>query len=298
MNLTLYVYVLEAKKIRGKMIEDVKNFEDDFVKAIKYNLQKNLVDRKMDLLDIEKIEYLNMMSYSKDEHTVLLEFKSAKYANVRKVVDTETMEEQRDKKKGAKDGDVETTYIMIKFDQSAKTATAILQVNSNGVSMKKIVTYLDECIHLYHKDYKQDAVRYKIGARNHVSKDFLNALVHADRIKMVKLVVAEEEVEVSEYKEFSELNDINENVDIIMKPVKRGAGISRDTVKKLYNMYKKGDGTIKRIWVASDDESNNPLSFDTEKMREKINLEVNESITGEPETEDVKNALKRSIASY
>lgn len=187
--------------------------------------------------------------------------------------------------------------MIIKFEgEKSREATCILQINANGVSISEIKQYLNEKIHEYHKSI--DMIRYKLEIYNKVSDEFLQALSSVNRISALKLVVNTEDVEVSEFKDFSELNDIRDNIELMMKPAGRGGRIKKETVKKFYDMYKNNRSSIKKIWVNTHDMENNPLSFDTEKVKEKIRIEVNENVSGEPEEIDIINALRRYISKY
>lgn len=297
MKVSLYVYDIEEKKIRGNNVFDVNDFERDFCDIMKDLMSKNDLERKFDFKDEKKIMYLNKYIYSENTHTMILEFISAKYANVRNVVDTDTLVQNKSKKKDVKDGDEEYTRMIIKFEgEKSREATCILQINANGVSISKIKQYLNEKIHEYHKSI--DMIRYKLEIYNKVSDEFLQALSSVNRISALKLVVNTEDVEVSEFKDFSELNDIRDNIELMMKPAGRGGRIKKETVKKFYDMYKNNRSSIKKIWVNTHDMENNPLSFDTEKVKEKIRIEVNENVSGEPEEIDIINALRRYISKY
>lgn len=300
MKVTLYVYEMYAKKIRGKVISDVDNFEEDLICVLEMLMKKSTIERKEDMKDQKKIIYLNNYTYVEEEHILMLEFKTAKYDNVRTVVDTDTLTVKASKKKGAKDGDEETTRMIIRFSSGIeiKNATSILQGNSAGASITKIVLYLNEYIHIYHRDCRKDSVRYKIVTYNKVSNEFLKALGNAKRICGAKFIVDQEDLEVSEFKDFSGLNDIKNEVGVFLRPSKRGVGISVKTIEKIYKQYNKKDGTVKRIVVDTRDMENNPLSFDTEKIKEKIVIDVNETNGGEPEPSDVVNALRRHIIEY
>ena len=52
-------------------------------------------------------------------------------------------------------------------------------------------------------------------------------------------------------------------------------------------MYNDKDRKIKRILVDADTPSKEPLVFDTEKMKEKIVVDVDETITDEVDTDSI-----------
>lgn len=299
MNVTLYVYEIMTKRVRGKIIQDVSNFENDLLRVVQNLMKIPLEDRKKDFEKDKKVLYLEDFDYDKTKRTMLFTFVSAKYNNTRSVIAVNTLKEKKDKKKGPLDGDKEYTRLIIRFDSvDGKEATGILQHNSNGVSISKIKEYFTEKIWKYHCDVKQDDVRYEVLAYNKLSREFIIALENAKRISALKVTIETEDVEVSEFKKLSELNDINDDVEIMMKPVKRGASINPKTVKNFYNIYKENPGRIKRIWVNTEDMEKNPLSFDTDKVKEKIVVKVGEEEGGQPDSRELITMLKSNLQKF
>ena len=299
MDVTFYAYYFDAKKIRGKKIEEVDNYEEDFVHVIEQLAKNAKRKRKEDFLDCKKIVYLNDYDYNSQEHILLLEFVSAKYAYVRKVVDTDTLKERPEKKKEKKDGDEETTCIAIKFSEntSNKEAKALIQSNSNGISISKIAEYLNMKIDNYHKNIKKDMIRYKVEYTNIISDDFLEALRKAQHISAVTLTVDQEDLSVSDYKDLAGKKDIRSDVEIVMKPA-RGKTITRNTVQEFFNLYDRADRKIRKISVAARYGDGSPLSFDTEKMKAKEHALIAETVTGEANIDDLKNELRSRVKLY
>lgn len=298
MKVTMHAYYLYERRLRIKGMKDVESLETDLVEVVSYLKSKDLIDRRYEIKNTKKIIYLNAFEYYPDKRILFLEFKSAEYAHQRNVINTDTMEKDPKKKKGKKDGDEETTCMALKFDEDGNRGSCLTQINSSGVTLSKIIEYLNEQINEYHSNIKKDVIRYGLYSNNIVSEDFLAALEKTKRIKMVKLVVNSEDMDVSEFKDFSELNDVNDNMDIILKPAKKGMGIGTDTVKALYNLYRNPEKKIKRIWINSDELEGNPLSFDTEKMKQKEVVEVSDTITNEPKVEELKECLCRLVLLY
>lgn len=299
MKVTIYAYDIFTRRMRGKENKDVEKFENDFLEVVNGLCERELRQRNYKLEKVNQKIYLLEREYYEDLHTLFLKFGSAQYKKVRKVINTDTLESDPAKKKTPKDGDEEITCMIVKFskDEKSKMAKCLVQMNSNGVSLSKILEYLNGEIAKYHKTIVKDSVNYRVCHNNIVSQDFLKALENTNRIKSVKLVVDMQEIDVSEFKMFSEKNDIKKEFDITLKPVKRGMSIGTDTVKDFFKEYR-GAGMIRRIYVNSDSLDGNPLSFDTEKMKQKESVEVSETSTGEPDVEDIKTILLNSIKLY
>ena len=299
MNVTLYAYNLVEKRVREKGVLDVEFFEKDFVKFIENLSKQNLKGKKYKLINKNKIIYLDRYEYLETSHILFLVFKSAEYGLIRKVVNTETMEEQKNKKKGKKDGDEETTCAVIKFDskENSKEAVCLLQVNAHGVTLNKIFEYLNIKIVAIHNLYN-DNIKYRINHFNMVSNDFLKALERADKIKTVKLVIDSELTGNSEFKDYANENeDISNEFDIIYKPSDR-LGIGKNTVKKFFEQYGREGADIKKIRVDTNAADGNPLSFDTEKMKEKEYVTVTDTLSQEPNVDELKIQMIERIKRY
>ena len=95
MNVTLYAYNLFEKRIREKGKKDVEYFEKDFVECVKALMIRKPNDRKYELGNKKKIIYINDFEYMQNQHMLFLVFKSAEYGKIRKVVDTDTLEDSK-----------------------------------------------------------------------------------------------------------------------------------------------------------------------------------------------------------
>ena len=84
-----------------------------------------------------------------------------------------------------------------------------------------------------------------------------------------------------------------QDIDIVLKPAARGLAIRGNTVKEFYKMYNDKSMPIKRITVKGDRDTKDPLTFDTEKMKEKYPIDVIEESTGEVNTEE--DVYKRQV---
>ena len=279
MNVIVYANYFDAKKIGGNKTDDLEYYEEDLIEVLDWIIKKKAEKRKKDMELIHKIMYLSSYSYDSKKHIVYLEFVSVRYRDVKKVIDTKTLSECKDKEKEPGQGDEEITCLVVKFSSKNKydyNAKCYVQNNQNGIALNRICDYLNEKIEKYHKTEKKDNILYKIVTQNIVSSDFLKSLEHTKRIKSVRLTMSQEDLDSSSTKRFSGNSDLNNNVDIVYKPAKKGKSILKDTVKEFFDMYNDTSKKVRKIYVDSKDLDNNPLTFDTEKMKEKKVLDISE----------------------
>ena len=295
MKRTIYAYDLLIKPQRGKLVKVPDSYEKDIVsilsKICKYSKKNKAYKYDKD----RKILYVNSVSYEKNSRILKLVFVSARYGVVRNVMNTLTFVE-RGKLKQKPDGDLEKTHIIIKFDEDNR-AIALYEYNSDGISFPKIIDYLNEYVKAFHEK-KQDMIYYKMSHENIVSRDFLQSLEKIKRVKAVTLTIDQEDIGVSDSKRFAGRNDISEDIDIVLKPAARGLGIRGTTVKEFYELYNNKGMPIKRITVKGDRDTKDPLTFDTEKMKEKYPIDVLEDpATGEVDTKDIFQEM-RQLCKY
>ena len=267
MELSVYAYYFDAVKKRQKEATEPEDFETDFIKVVKYIMGLDETDRKLDLKESKKVVYLKEYEYDSSKRTVWMHMISLRYAKIRNVRNVDTLVELEEKKKDKRDGDEEHTYLVIKFKEDMEGICLIGQ-NSNGISLSKIVIYLDDFIEKYHVEKAKDKIRYRIEKCNIVSEDFLKNLIKAKKIKAVTLTVESKLLNVSEYKQFAKKDDIKEDIDVVLKPT--GSGIFENTVREFYKIYQKD--AFRRIRIAGEGTSGEKLKFDTEKMKEKLYL--------------------------
>ncbi len=296
MKRTLVPLELSTSKVRMKQNNSLENFEDDLVKVCEYTISLDKKLRKKDFEKAKKIVYLDFAEYDKEEGILYLRFKSARYSKRREVIDTNTLK-SRGVLKREKDGDEEKTHAVIKFDWLSDEGVCIFERNSDGTGVSQVFEYLNDRIIKYHEKIK-DNVYYCITHANIVSKDFLTELDNVKRIKGVTLTVNQEDLSVSETKAFAGRDDLSEDVDLYFRPTSRGKSIAGNTVKEFYKLYNAKNRKIKRITVKADDKSESAIVFDTEKIKEKEIVEIEETLTGEAKEESIKNKLIEVAKKY
>lgn len=294
MKRTLYYYYLSGEKKPAKKYKMPENLKNDIKDSAELILEKPKNDRKKDVKSKKKIIYLADIKNLEDENTIILEFISAKYARIRTVIDTNTLKEQELKKKGRDDGDEESVSIGIKFLENNE-AICVYEYNRDAAGFQLLIQYLQEEILKIHKD-KNDGIGYKLKTEQKVSKDFLAALKKTEKITAVKITVDSEDATASEIKEISGRSDLSEDVEIIYKP--SGKNILTNTVKKFFEIYNDSQRKIKKVYVESKGENGNPLHFDTEEMREKEILDVEETYSGEVDKGDLYDQMIKCLSNF
>lgn len=296
MKRTLVPLELSTSKVRMKQNNPLENFEDDLVKVCEYTISLDKKLRKKDFEKVKKIVYLDFAEYDREEGILYLRFKSARYSKRREVIDTNTLESRGVLKK-EKDGDEEKTHAVIKFDWISDGGVCVFERNSDGIGVSQVFEYLNDRIIKYHEKMG-DKVYYSISHANIVSREFLAALDNVKRIKGVTLTVNQEDLSVSETKAFAGRDDLSEDVDLYFRPTSRGKSITGNTVKEFYKLYNAKNRKIKRITVKADDKSESAIVFDTEKIKEKEIVEIEETLTGEAKEESIKNKLIEVVRKY
>ena len=290
MNRTLIPLDITTTKIRMKNNAPLEDLEVDLIETCKYIASLEEANRVKDFEKAKKIIYMDKYEYYPEENIVFIVFTSARYAKSRKVIDTKTLKD-KGVLKGIDDGDEEKTHIVIRFDWEENRGVCIFERNSDGIGVTQLFEYLNEFIFKYHET-KKDFVYYALVHSNIVSKEFFK------RIKAVTLTVDQEDVSVSETKAFAGRDDISREVDIYLRPCSKGKSILSDTVKDFYKMYRDANQKVKRITIKADNEEQNPISFDTEKIKAKEVVDVSETLNGEVHEYSIKEKLMSVLKRY
>lgn len=286
---TLYYYYLYGEKKPAKKYQLPKDLRKNFLDSIQQILKKDKNDRKKDIKTKKKILYLEDVQYNEDDDIIFMEFISAKYSNIRRVVNTKTLEEQEEKKKNKEEGDEESICLGVKFDEEGQEAICLYEYNKDAIGFAIIINYLNQAILEVHKEL-DDGIGYKLITHQKVSTDFIKALEKTEKIKAVKITIDSQDLTASEIKELSGRADLSDDIDIVYKP--SGVKIAKNTVKDFFKIYKSPKRKIKRVYVDSTYDSGIPLCFDTEKMREKEVIDVEVHVSGEVKKEDLFNQMK------
>lgn len=289
MQRIIYAYKLELQPVSEKRPFELDSFEDDFIEVVKDLCSKDANDRKHDFRQDKKILYLDLFEYNDEYRIINMKFISAKYNARRRVVDTNTLYD-KGILKDIGDGDEERNHVCIKFLDN-NTALCLYEANYYGIGFGKIIYYLQYLIKKFHRS-KKDGCYYNLNYEHIVSSDFLDALSQITKVKAVTLTVDQEDISVSDFKALSGRTDISPNVDIMLKPVASGIGIKKDTVKEFFKIYNNQKKSVKRVTVQGDGSMKETLSFDTDQMKKKIIVNIEETKdTGEVSTRSMFDTL-------
>ena len=295
MKRTLLPLELSTMKVRMRQNEPLKDFESDFISVCEYVLTLEKQNRKINFEKAKKIVYLDSLDYIKEQGILYLRLKSARYAKSREVINTDTLESRGVLKKDI-DGDEEKTHLTIRFEND-NTAVCIFEKNIDGIGVGLLFDYFNKFIITCHSS-KKDNIYYEIVHANIVSQEFLAALEGVKRIKGVTLTVEQKDLNVSEAKSFSGRDDLSQDVDLYFRPSAKGKSITGDTVKEFYKLYNNKKRKVKRITVKADDKQEAEIVFDTEKVKEKLVVEIEETVTGEVREESIKKQLVNLVQKY
>lgn len=284
-DMRLNLYDLEVSFLKGKMVEQKFNIKESLIKLIKEHCNKDKNERKLNDKKSNKVYYLDKYD-DKSENILKLCFISAKYNNVKNVIDTETLK-SKGKLKSDKDGDEEKTHVFIVF--SNENIDCYVEYNYNGVSKTKIQSYLNACI----KDYYKETRFYGINLEIVPNDDFLQELAQAKKLNLVKFIMDKEDLNCSEFRDMSDRNDIRDEVELIYKPVIR-TSINKKTIADYLDKKEKSK-KIKRIIVEAEGE-NSTIRLDTEKMKKNYYMDVDYELdTNSFSTESAFNQFEKNF---
>lgn len=149
-------------------------------------------------------------------------FKSAKYDQVREVIDTEQMV-QKGKVKQEWDGDEEKSHLALRLGKNQELYVAVFEYNHYGIGVRDIECYLNDCIETYLAE-KGIEGSYKIKFDPYLSTDFLAELKKMKTKNALSLIVDKEVFSNSDFMNLADRNDIKQTVTITIG--EKGRGVS------------------------------------------------------------------------
>jgi hypothetical protein len=161
--------------------------------------------------------------------------------------------------------------------------------------MSKIISYFNDYAEKYYSTLN-DRPFYRITHEIVPNDEFLVALEKARRITVAKFVVDKEDIGASDFKDLSGRNDINQNVELVLKPVGKGLSIMSSTIKDYYKKKNKNH-IIKRIMVDGQGDLG-PIKLDTDSMKTRDTVTVSIDITGVVESKSIYNEFKGILHKY
>lgn len=239
---------------------------------LKVKASSSLVSIRREMADKKKVMWLH--EYTRlDQPTdarIDITFKSAKYDQVREVIDTEQMV-KKGKVKQERDGDEEKTHLALRLGKNQELYVAVFEYNHYGISVRDIENYLNDCIANYIAEKNLDS-QYKVKFDPYLSTDFLAELKKMKRKNVLSIIVDKEVFSSSDFMNLASRNDIKQTVTITVGKKGRGVNVPDDLIESMYNNVAQND-KIKRMRV----EGTNPggsLKIDTDSLQLKHSVQV------------------------
>jgi hypothetical protein len=238
---------------------------------LKIKAKVSLVNIRREMMDKKKVMWLH--NYTRSDTTtdirIDITFKSAKYDQVRDVIDTEQMI-QKGKVKKERDGDEEKSHLSLRLVKKQLLYLAIFEHNHYGIGVRDIETYLNDCVETYLAEQNIEG-SYKINFAPYLSTDFLAELKKMKRKNVLSIIVDKDVFSDSDFMNLAGRNDIRDTVTITVGKKGRGTNVPDDLIKSMYEDV--GKDKIRRLRV----EGTNPggsLKIDTDSMQLKHSLQV------------------------
>lgn len=283
-NVFTYFYYLTISKemdIQNNSKDYIEQIKESFFNLLKYVLSKELINRKYNITDSEKITWLDSYEDLKDGNYNLI-FKSAKYNHVRNEIDTETMT-KHGRRKNPQDGDEEKTHLCIRFFKGNDSFLTIHESNRYGLTLKNIVEYLNEQFKIY-KDNLQKKDNYVIKYESMADEDFISVAKKLKTMSLLKLTVSKDYFK-DEFMRFAERSDISDEIEISIKPPRGIKKFPENLIKEYYDASQ-DKSKIKKVIIKGTNEFGQ-FKVDSEIMRMKRCLTVNkETLTKEVDSKD------------
>lgn len=238
---------------------------------LKSKAEASLVSIRCEMTDKKKVMWLHDYTRS-DTFTdtrIDITFKSAKYDQVREVIDTEQMV-QKGKVKQERDGDEEKSHLALRLGKNQELYVSVFEYNHYGITVRDIEDYLNNTIANYLAENSIEG-SYKIKFDPYLSTDFLAELKKMKTKNVLSLIVDKEVFSNSDFMNLAKRNDIKQTVTITVVKKGRGANVPDDLIESMYDSI--GKDKIRRLRV----EGTNPggsLKIDTESMQLKHSIQV------------------------
>jgi len=274
-NIPLYFYYMTVEKSQSSEPYDAQAIVNDlcnFLMWLKQKGNESLLNIKYEMSDKKKIMWLHEQTRhntTKDTHIDIV-FKSAKYDQVRDVIDTESMQ-SKGRIKQERDGDEEKTHFLLRLGKTQDIYTAVFESNHYGITISDIERYFNENIERYLAENNIEAV-LKIKFTPQLSKDFLEELKKMKKRNLLSITVDKEMLSSNEWMVIAGRNDIRQTITLTIGKEKRGANVPDDLIKHFYNNMPFND-KIKRIRVEGSNAAGQ-LKIDTESMQMRYSMQV------------------------
>lgn len=291
MDRNIYKYNMAITTIDIPNRPNVIEFENEFDRFLEFFMDLQRVERKKELLKTDKVIYLE--EYTKNQRNDIniyyLKFVSLKYNQAREVLNKETLE-SRGILKDINDGDKELNHVVIK--EYAGNIKAAFEYNYYGLQrLETIIGYLNDKIEEYFKTLNIDRY-YMLEAHPEINRDFIRELNRMTQINAATIVIETNRLGNTLFGNLSGRQDVKDEVEITLKKAKR-KNISREIIEQYYNNNIDNNG-IKRMYILGKNE-NNKVRLDTEEMKQKEKITVEENHFGEINSNEIFRKLEEYL---
>lgn len=291
MDRNIYKYNMAITTIDIPNRPNVIEFENEFDRFLEFFMDLQRVERKKELLKTDKVIYLE--EYTKNQRNDIniyyLKFVSLKYNQAREVLNKETLE-SRGVLKDINDGDKELNHVVIK--EYAGNIKAAFEYNYYGLQrLETIIGYLNDKIEEYFKTLNIDRY-YMLEAHPEINRDFIRELNRMTQINAATIVIETNRLGNTLFGNLSGRQDVKDEVEITLKKAKR-KNISREIIEQYYNNNIDNNG-IKRMYILGKNE-NNKVRLDTEEMKQKEKITVEENHFGEINSNEIFRKLEEYL---
>lgn len=255
----------------------------------------SLLNIRREMPDKKKVMWLHDYTRSDTaaDTRIDITFKSAKYDQVRDVIDTEQMI-NKGKVKKERDGDEEKSHLSLRLGKKQLLYVAIFDHNNYGIGVRDIETYINECVEAYLVE-KNIESSYKVKFDPYLSTDFLAELKKMKKKNVLSIIVDKDIFSDSDFMNLAGRNDIRDTVTINVGKKGRGANIPDDLIKSMYEGV--GKDKIRRLRVEGTNLGGS-LKIDTTSMQLKHSLQVEiTNDTHEVNTNDLFEKIQAYIDS-
>lgn len=266
---------------------------EEFKKILDYINGLELKKRKIDFSSEQKVLYLEKFEESDIEGKKLYyaKFASAKYNQVREVIDKNTLK-SRGRLKKINDGDKEINHVVFFYNNNCLTAA--FEYNDFGIlNLNKIIEYINNFIFKYFESQKETPYIRGFECHNVVNRNFIEELENLKTITMAKFIVRKTMLNSTDFAEISGRNEIKNEIEIIFKRSRKNSKIPTEDIKNCYNQMNLN--MITKIYIEGMEKNNNHIRFNTEEMKEKIEKQVKINIFGEVISDDIFGKLKEYL---
>jgi len=236
---------------------------------------KDLQAKKHDIKKSKKVIWLEDVQDLKSGNFNLV-FKSARYDQSRDVIKTTTMEDLG-RPKAPEDGDVEKTHLCIRLYKGRERFTAVLESNSDGVSITNIRDYLNGQFNSVQENLDEQ-YSHTVSFEMMPGKEFLEELENMKKVNLLRVTVDIADLG-RDFQSFAERDEVRSTVEIYLRKKKgKGKNIPKDLIGNYYQQH--ADTTsnkrIKKIAVEGANNSGS-LKIDTDSIHMKHSIEVETS---------------------